>query len=261
MPLIDAGAAADFDPWTDDYRPNHKAIDVEDIEKELRRLVRQGLPLSRQRAGDILPHLRSIAARSVHPYDRSSRVNALNQQLARLLIEREDDDGQGLRTLFCVSKGTRGTNLSTRRARAADELGYDHDHFRKKIEPRLIAEFADAVYEDLLRYKQQTRRALNAQEPVGDTPDLTEKHLTHEEELISRIWQHVYGLRAELIAQYRLEQENGYEQRVEEHKQNASAEMASIRSLVEQYRDTYGQDFIKHGEAEFALDRLINFAL
>ena len=166
--------------------------------------------------------------------------------LARLLIEREDDEGQGLRTLFCVSKGTRGTTLSTRRIRAAEELGYEESHFRKKIEPKLIAEFADDIYEDLLRYKQRTRRALTAKEPTGDTPSLNEEHLTHEEELISRIWQHVYGLRAELIGQYRLEREPGNAGQAEEHRQNASAEMTTIRVLVEQYRDTYGRDFILH---------------
>lgn len=145
-----------------------------------------------------------------------------------------------------MSKGTRGTTLSTRRIRAAEELGYEESHFRKKIEPKLIAEFADDIYEDLLRYKQRTRRALTAKEPTGDTPSLNEEHLTHEEELISRIWQHVYGLRAELIGQYRLEREPGNAGQAEEHRQNASAEMTTIRVLVEQYRDTYGRDFILH---------------
>jgi len=261
LPLIDAGVGAEFDPWAKDYAANHIAIDVDGIESELKRILRRGLPLNRARAGDVLPNLRSIAARSVHPYDPQSRIAALNQQLARMLIEHEGDKGKALRVLFCVAKGTKGTTLTQRRERAAKEYGYEDTHFRKNIEAGLLSEFAEAIYDDLLRYKRRVVRALEYTEPTGDTPRLDEEHLTHEEELISRIWQHVYGLRAELIAQYRHERQPGYEQQAEEHRQAAGTEMAAIKGLVEEYQRSYGQDMIRHGEAEIVLDQLTSFVL
>jgi hypothetical protein len=54
---------------------------------------------------------------------------------------------------------------------------------------------------------------------------LTEEHLTHQEELISRLWQHVYGLRTELIASARLAAQPGYESQSEEHRQAAAREI------------------------------------
>ena len=101
-------------------------------------------------------------------------------------------------------------------------MGYDPDHLRKRIEPQLLELLAEALYDDLLRYKRRVRRAPTAEEPTGDTPMLTEEHLTHQEELISRIWQHVYGLRAELIASARLAAQPGYESQAEDHRQAAA---------------------------------------
>lgn len=261
LPLIDAGKTADFDPWAGEYQPKGQATSPDDIRTELRRLLTKGLPANSKRAGDLLPHLRSIVSRAPHPYDLHSRVEALNRQMVRLLVDVDDEIGQPLRTLFCISKGTRGTNLTIRRERAAEEMGYEVTHFRKQIEPKLLDEFADLIYYDLLRYKSRSHRALEYNEPTGDTPGLTNKHLTHEEELLSRIWQHVYQLRAELIGQYRLDGQTGHERQVEEHRQNAIMATERVRALVAEYRQTYGGDLIKHGDAEFAYERIESFEL
>jgi hypothetical protein len=84
-------------------------------------------------------------------------------------------------------------------------LGYGHDHFRARKEAELVEAVAVLVQSDLLRYHTRVKRAVESLEPTGDTPRLDAEHLTHEEELVSRIWEHVYGLRAELIA-YHLQQ-------------------------------------------------------
>lgn len=261
LPLIDAGKEADFDPWAGKYQPEGQATAPEDIRAELRRILTKGLPVNAKRAGDLLPHLRSIVSRAPHPYDLHSRVEALNRQIVRLLVDVDNEIGQPLRTLFCISMGTRGTNLTVRRERAAEEMGYEATHFRKQIEPKLLDEFAELIYYDLLRYKSRSHRALEYNEPTGDTPELTDKHLTYEEELLSRIWQHVYQLRAELIGQYRLDGQPGYERQVEEHRQNVNVATERVKALVAEYRDTFGGDFIKHGDAEFAYERIENFEL
>ena len=267
LPLVDAGKGADFDPWAGKYQPEGQATAPEHIRAELRRILTNGLPVNVKRAGDLLPHLRSIVSRAPHPYDLHSRVEALNRQMVRLLVDVDvdvdvdDEVGQPLRTLFCISKGTRGTNLTVRRERAAEGMGYEATHFRKQIEPKLLDEFAELIYYDLLRYKSRSHRAMEYSEPTGDTPDLTDKHLTYEDELLSRIWQHVYQLRAELIGQYRLDGQPGYERQVEEHRQNSNSASERVKALVAEYRETFGGDFIKHGDAEFAYERIENFEL
>lgn len=261
LPLIDAGKEADFDPWVGSYRPDYQATSLEEIKNEMSRILKSGLPVDVETAGDLLPHMRSIAARAVHPYDVRSRVEALNRQLVQILVEMDGPSAQPLRTLFCVSAGTRELGLMKRRERAASEAGYTADHLRKDKEDDMLREFAGLIYDDLLRYKSRTHRALEYSEPTGDTPSLRAEHLTYEEELVSRIWQHVYQLRAELIGQYRLDGQEGYEQQVEEHRQNANLATERIKSLVAEYRETFGGDFIKHGDAEFAFERVQGFTL
>src|SRR5690606_34617953 len=90
-PPIDAGGAAGFDPWADPNLPPHPHIDVEQLTEELAKAIRPGLPLTQRKAGSILPNLRSVIARSVHPYDPQSRIQALNQLLVRLVMAIESE--------------------------------------------------------------------------------------------------------------------------------------------------------------------------
>ena len=256
LPSIDAGADAAFDPWTDPHLTPRPAVSTDDLAAELTGVMKKGLPLNRNRAGEILPHLRSVIARSVHPYDHQSRIGALNTLLVRFLAENEEPAGESLRVMFCVAKGTSGTTLVDRYTRAAAAMGYDPDHFRKNILPELIEELAAEIYDDLLRYKRRVKRAATAEEPTGDTPSLCEHHLTHEEELVSRIWSKVYAWRAELIAQGRLEAEKGYESQAEDHRIAAGQELEQLRQLIQEYKQTYEDDLIRHGEAEYSVDGL-----
>ena len=225
------------------------------VTAELKRIVKRGLPLDLVQAGPILPNLRSVVARSVHPTDAVSRLDALNQLLVRFLAEAGDNErGEATRIMFGVARGTRGVNLTARRARAASELGYDPDHFRKHIEPALLTELAMTIHRDLLRYKSRAKRAPESLEPTGDTPSLNETHFTHQEELVSRIWEKVYALRAEHIAVGRRERAANPETmalEIAEHQEMAAQEERALRALIDEYMATYGDGLILHGEVEF----------
>jgi hypothetical protein len=67
---------------------------------------------------------------------------------------------------------------------------------------------------------------------MGDTPRLGPEHITHEEELISRIWSRVYGLRAELIAAARLIEVEGMDAQVEDCRQASIREEAALERLL-----------------------------
>lgn len=237
--------------------PPKPKVTPDDIAVELKRIVRKGLPIDLPRAGSILPNLRSVVARSVHPDDVVSRLDALNQLLVRFLVELGDDEtGQAMRVLFAVAKGSKGTNLMQRRASAAAALGKDPDHFRKHLEGSMIHEFAVTIHRDLLRYKSRVKRAPESLEPTGDTPSLDETHFTHQEELVSRIWENVYGLRAELIAVGRFQRSPNAQQMgilLEEHRQASLLRKRALRSLVDEYLTTYRDEMIQHGQLEYSL--------
>lgn len=257
-PPIDAGSPHDHNPWAgweDEHLPPHPLVDEDGLAKALRAVLKHGLPLTTRNAGDVLPNLRSVVARSIHPYDRSSRVDALNRLLVGIIADLGTQGaGRALAILFALAKGTRGTTLTVRQDRAAELLAYDATHFRKQIQPKLLDELAAVLYADLLRYKRRVRRAPTAEEPTGDTPSITADDFTHQEELVSRIWQHVYGLRAELIAVGRLEAHPAYASQAEDHRQAAQRERTAVDQLVREYVDTYGEALIPHGEAEWSAE-------
>ncbi len=195
-------------------------------------------------------------ARAVISADQESRLHALNALLPRLIATIEDDVfRESVQTLFALAPGARGANRTERRRRAAALLHYSLSHFREEIEDNLVEAVARLVHDDLLRYTSRVKRASESLEPTGDTPRLGPEHLTHEEELVSRIWQHVYGLRAELIAALRLNEVDGFEAQAEDHRQAALREQKRLRELIAEYTDTYGDELIRHGEAEFSVGR------
>jgi len=231
------------------------------LQKELQRALKFGLPLSESTAGTLLPHLRSVVARSIHPDDLLSRVDALNQLLVRVIVDLPDDDlGPAAQILFGIAAGTRRATLTARREKSAALLDYDNDHFRKRVEPKIVELVAIALHRDMLHYKSRGRRAPAAEEPTGDTPSLKEEDLTDQEELVSRIWQHVYGLRAELIATGRLSGQPGFEAKAEDHQQAARRQHRELRRLIDEYVATYRERFIRQGDTEYDAEGILRLA-
>jgi hypothetical protein len=224
-------------------------------------LLPRGLPATETTAGDVLPNLRSVYARAVHPDVRLSRIDALNELLPKLIGKLTDENyAESCRCLFGLAKGTRRAGLMERRRRAGKELGYTKEHVRKVVEAEILSDLAELVRRDLLRYKSRVQRAVETLEPTGSTPRLGLEDLTAEEELISRIWQHVYGLRAELIAHLRLVGEAGYEATAEDHRQAANRQHDELQALIKEYVETYGKRLIEHGETEYAVEALERLA-
>lgn len=231
------------------------------LAEALEPLLPTGLPATEETTGELLPNLRSVYARAVVPTAFRSRLAALNELLPRLIAGLDDTVyREAVQMLFGLAPGTRGTKLTNRRRQAAALLGYNPDHFRTRIEKDLVLAVAIALHDDLVRYQGRVKRAVESLEPTGDTPRLGPEHITAEEELISRIWQHVYGLRAELIAGIRLSEAEGYEAQAEDHRQAAGRQQAQLQGLLNEYTDTYGQQLIRHGETEYAAEGLARLA-
>lgn len=212
-----------------------------------------GLPILEAATAGVLINLKSVYARSVVPAEPMSRLHALNELLPRLIAGLSDSNyREGVQILLALAPGTRGTNLTGRRRQCADLMGYNPSYFRGQIETKLLRAVAMALHEDLLRYQSRTKRATSGLEPTGQTPTLGPEHINHEEELISRIWQHVYGLRAETIASIRLE-DAGQSALAEDHRQEAHLLGDTLTRLLNEYVETYGSALLRHGDVELSL--------
>lgn len=234
--------------------PLSRTVDLDDLTAELARLVRRGLPVTDKAAGVVLPHLRNVVARSIHPDNNISRIDSLNTILVRLLTDLDHDRfGQPARILFGLAPGTGGTTLTQRRQHAASHLGYELDHFRKRIEPQVVRAVADLLYRDMLRYKKR----VTGGDQVSAYPvwTLTDEDITVEEELTSIVWHFVYNIRAELIGARRHEHEPGFETRVAEHYDRAAKLSVGLRRAIDNYRHLFGP-IIRHGGVEYRVESL-----
>jgi hypothetical protein len=244
--------------------PLSRTVNMDDLVVEVTRLVRRGLPINDKTAGVILPNLRSVIARAIHPDDVISRVDSLNTMLGRLLAESDHERyGQPARILFGTAPSMAGTTLTVRRQHAASHLGYDLDHFRKRVEPEVIRAVADLIYRDMLKYK---KRAVSGADEFAAYPlwTLTDDDINAQEELSSLVWKFAYAVRSELIGARRQENEPGFETRVAEHYDSAAKFSLGLKKALDNYRALFGP-IIRHGGVEYrvealhALMRLIRF--
>lgn len=233
---------------------NRVTVGRKDLVSDLKRVIRKGLPIAEEEdAGKYLPHLRNVASRSIDPQDIYGRLDALNHLLPRLLDDIDDEQlGAAARILFGVEEGSRGTTLTVRRQRCANLLEYDLDHFRKRVELHVLQRVAQELHRDLVRYRRRLRRPVTAYETTRPTPGLLHEDITGEEELLSRIWQHLYEVRAEQIAALLTTDED------ERNQHRRSQEQAALRlqGLVDTYLSTYGRQYISDGTLEYAIQGL-----
>lgn len=246
--------------------------DVHVLVKALRPILRMGLPLDPDFDDPALLGLRGVVARSIDRDERLSRVKALDQLLRKLLAYYPDDVlSEAARVLFGVTPGTRGATLTRRRGQAAEENHYDPDHFRKRVEPKILRQLAWQLHQDSQNYIPRGHQDPIPIEITGDTPyiaqgDVSNKEHAKHQEALSRLWSHVYALRAAILRVERLkawphdETEATLSQREMEKAFAArDQELQTVRVLVQAYLDTYG-DTIQHGEAEYNAAGLLRLA-
>lgn len=242
----------DLQPDPDELKVSRRVtLSSADLVRELRRVVRHGLPTDQRRIGEVLPHLRNVVARASHPDDLLSRIDAFNELVPRVIDDIDDDRmAQAARILFGLADGSGGTTLTVRRQRGAVLLEYDFDHFRKRVEERILWTVAEAIHRDLVNYRARVRRATNAYQIGRPTPTLDPEEITPEDELLSRIWQRLYEVRAETIATHLATDEPA----AANHRGIAQLAAKELQTLVDDYVTTYGRHYIKQGELEYAVD-------
>lgn len=245
---------------------------VEDIAKALRPVAAAGLPVGPKFSDETLLGLRGVVARSIEPDDPLSRVKALQDLLTRMLVHFPNDElAEPARILFGLAPGLRGKNLTARRRDAAGAAGYEADHFRKRIEPQILLQLAWQLHQDSQNYVPRSRATPPPLEASVDTPtitwgDIASKDAADHQELLSRLWAHVYALRANIIRVERLKawpydpsEPDSSEAKLQEAKTARDNEVRKVRILIQRYIDAYGQR-ITQGEAEFTAEALLRLA-
>ncbi len=224
--------------------------------------MRRGLPVTPDRAPNVLLQLRGVRARTIKPDDFLSCVKALDELLEALLLALGDsEEAQALQILFAVHASERGVNLTDRRARASrvGSWNYHLDHFPQHIEPRLLRDLGWLIHEDSQNYTPRTKYAPALTEISGDSPSLTAADVNEQEELLSRIWALVYELRAELIHKAALEDSRANEDALLEASLTELWVVARLLTRIHEYLERYG-DRILHGDAEYHVEGLIRLA-
>jgi hypothetical protein len=245
---------------------------VEVITRSLRVIVATGLPISPDLSDDVLLGLRGVVARSIDPDSRLGRVKALDELVGRVLVHYPDDAlGESARILFALAPGFRGANLTARRQAAAQAADREFDHFRKRIEPEILKAVAWQLHRDSQNYIPRGRATPPPLEASGDTPtirtgDLANKEAAEHGELLSRLWAHVYALRAEILRVERLKSwphdptEPSTSERVLEEAITArDYEVDAVKVLIANYTERFGQR-ITHGDSEFNAEALLRLA-
>lgn len=246
--------------------------DVDELVKALRPILKAGLPIDPDLQDPRLLGLRGVVARAIDLDERLSRVKALDSLIRRLLAYYPDDVlSEAARVVFGLTPGTRGKNITDRREQAASETGYDADHFRKHIEPKILKQLAWQLHQDSQNYIPRERDTPPPLEISGDTPsisfgDVSAKDKSEREEALSRLWAHVYALRAEILRVERLKQwpydetEPELTDRVMREAVDARDHgVKAVQTEVERYIQRYGES-IAHGDGEFSARALLRLA-
>lgn len=240
--------------------PERMEVDSAGVSGAVRNLLSQGLPARLHDGPGALLELRGVIARAVTPMEPVSRLDALNGLLKRLIRRwPRPIEGKALAALFGLEKGYGGRTLTDRRGRAAEHLGYAATHFRKEVEPRLVADLAEALWQDHLRYTPRTRYAPPPIAANGDTPVLDAGDYTEQEELVSRIWSEVHGLRAEIIAGGRIKRDQGRHDELPDARGKILWRTARLLSYIEEYLQGYGENILQ-GETEWNVEGLVRLA-
>lgn len=248
---------------------------IDELVSPLRMILRSGLPVKHDFDAPALLELRGVFARSINPADRLNRVKALDSLIRSTLVTLPNDElSEAARVLFGLAPGSRGKTLTDRREQAARESGFESDHFRKRIEPKILELVAWQLHQDSQNYspRDQSRRFSPPElEVSGDTPNVTKGDLASLEyaiyqEDLSRLWAQVYLVRALVIKAERLKQwpfdeseprlsRRHLDQAIEKRDEAIEKLRTEIREFVAQHGE-----FVAHGQADFAaegLERLV----
>ncbi|WP_460756332.1 hypothetical protein [Nocardiopsis oceani] len=187
---------------------------------------------------------RSVLVRASDPASTASRAAALNTVLRTLLLRFDDARyAESVRALFGLPPGEPGTTLTKRRDAAAKVCGHDVDHFRKRVEPRLVERLAWLLWQDSEQFRAVPAAAPRLTRAPKDMPalpsDVFAWELAEHETQLSRVWASIYGLRAELLTLDQMAAMGADRQEIVRQSVTAAWRFGVLRADADDYLDAY----------------------
>jgi hypothetical protein len=211
---------------------------------EIRILVRSGLPARADACGATLLGLRGVRARSLRPEDPGSRARALDGLLREQLDRFENAElAAAARLLFGAEDATSGATLMARREAAAAASGYEANHFRKRIEPKildLVAWQLSRDSEDFSARHASPPELHAASGPLVLPADVFAWEAAEHQHVLASLWGTVYLLRAELLTVARLASMDAPKHEVTGAAWAALWRHAQVLAAAARYRAAYG---------------------
>lgn len=221
-----------------------------ELAKELRGLLRKGLPPDPRGDWPRLGTLASVRARAGADATPAGRAEVLDAVLRRMLgrIEPEGLKGAAM-VLFGLPPASTGLTLTVRRDLAAKLAGREVNHFRKRVEPEILAGLAVALERDAA----SQRAPWASPPPVRKVPhrrrlppDVYAWEAAEHEESLTRLWACVYALRAELLA---VERQVSMGCSTDATADAALWRYGQTQAQARRYRAAYGGELLPHGAA------------
>lgn len=174
-------------------------LSLEELADALLPILRQGLPVTPETAGEHLPYFPLVLAHAKGT-DHLARVIGLDVVVTAIVKEWPDTaGGAALRVLFALSPTQRGWSLARRQAEAAELTRYSQDHFRKHVQRRLLLDVAYEFARRNSRYKPYpVKPMLVGERPPNEPPAPGDDLL--QLELEARAHAEMFALRADLLA-------------------------------------------------------------
>ncbi|MEV2277587.1 hypothetical protein AB0I72_18570 [Nocardiopsis sp. NPDC049922] len=214
------------------------------LRSSLASILRKGLPVPPSLTNPYLLSLRAVLVRATDPADTASRTAALNTVLRGLLARFDDARyAEAVRALFGLPPGEPGTTLTRRREAAAKVCGHDVDHFRKRVEPKLIERLAWMLWQDSEQFRATPAAAPRLTRAPKTMPSLPDDvfawELAEHESQLSHVWASIYALRAELLTLDRMTAMDADFQQISRQAITAAWRYGVLRADIDDYFDAY----------------------
>ncbi|MFC4906889.1 hypothetical protein [Actinomadura gamaensis] len=236
---------------------------ADELPEEIRVLVRSGLPVRAEACGPGLLSLRGVKARALHPEDPASRARALDGLLREQLDRLENAElAAASRLLFGAETATSGATLTARRQAAAAASGYEVHHFRKRIEPKVLALVAWQLRRDSeeLTVRHATPPELRAaSRPLVLPADVFAWESAEHQHALAALWGTVYLLRAELLNLARLISMEAATAEIDRAATAALWRHAQVLGATARYRAAYGAALL-HAATELGPQEIASYA-
>jgi hypothetical protein len=216
------------------------------IAEDLFKILRAGLPIRPGLTVDVLLALPPVTHQAANRAE-GSQITALESVLRRQIAQFETSELRPAASiLFGLTATSAGLTLTVRRRLAASKIGYEANHFRKRIERQIIEQLAwqlNKVSDDHADpFMVAPALSVASVRPKQAPADTLSWEVLEHHAVVCRIWSAIYGVRAALATVERELSMEAEPSDVRDAILTTLWEMARLIVSAREYRGSYGDD-------------------